>query len=90
MVAGSAAVCVCYLILGWTQEIVGYFVEDEVLVWYWSMFLGCGFGELIFDVREGSMPLCWLCWIYMCLILLSTLVWDSDVRHRHARLADSV
>ncbi len=32
MIGGSAAVVVCYLILGWSQEIAGYFAQDAELV----------------------------------------------------------
>ena len=32
MMVGTAAVVICYLILGWTQEIVGFFVSDTELV----------------------------------------------------------
>ena len=32
MMAGTAAVVVCYLVLGWTQEIVAFFVLDKELV----------------------------------------------------------
>jgi hypothetical protein len=32
MMVGTAAVVVCYLVLGWTQEIVGIFVSDKELV----------------------------------------------------------
>jgi solute carrier family 45, member 1/2/4 len=32
MLGGSAAVAVCYLILGWAKEIAAYFVQDEELV----------------------------------------------------------
>ena len=28
MMAGTLAVVVCYLVLGWTKEIVGFFVQD--------------------------------------------------------------
>jgi len=32
MVAGTVAVFVCLLVLGWTKELVGWFVEDRELV----------------------------------------------------------
>ena len=32
MLVGTAAVVVCYLVLGWTQEIVSLFVRDAELV----------------------------------------------------------
>lgn len=32
MLGGSLAVVICYLILGWTQEIVAFFVQDTGLV----------------------------------------------------------
>lgn len=34
MAAGTVAVVVCLLLLGWTGEVVGWFVEDKELVWY--------------------------------------------------------
>lgn len=36
MLGGTLAVGFCYLVLGWTKEIVGYFVQDAELVWYCS------------------------------------------------------
>jgi hypothetical protein len=32
MMAGTLAVVLCYLVLGWTQEIVGVFVSDAEMV----------------------------------------------------------
>jgi solute carrier family 45 protein 1/2/4 len=32
MLAGTLAVVVCYLVLGWTKEIVGLFVQDAEMV----------------------------------------------------------
>ena len=32
MMAGMLAVVVCYLVLGWTKEIVGFFVQDAEMV----------------------------------------------------------
>lgn len=37
MMAGTAAVVICYLILGWTKEIVGFFVTDPELVRFQSV-----------------------------------------------------
>lgn len=34
MVMGTVAVVICLLVLGWTQEVVGWFVSDRELVWY--------------------------------------------------------
>ena len=33
MVAGTVAVMACLLLLGWMSEVVGWFVEDQKLVW---------------------------------------------------------
>ena len=33
MVYGTAAVFICYLILGWAKEIAMYFSEDPATVW---------------------------------------------------------
>lgn len=32
MLGGSLAVVVCYFVLAWTKEIIGFFVQDEELV----------------------------------------------------------
>lgn len=34
MVVGTVAVVACLLLLGWTGEVVSFFVQDKELVWY--------------------------------------------------------
>ena len=34
MLAGTAAVVVCYLVLGWAKEIAAWWIEDVEGVWY--------------------------------------------------------
>lgn len=40
MMAGSLAVATCYLILGWSKELGGWFSQDAELVWYHTCILG--------------------------------------------------
>ncbi len=46
MVAGTVAVFVCLLVLGWTKELVGWFVEDRELV--------CVCSFELWEERSGS------------------------------------
>lgn len=42
MLAGSAAVVVCYLVLGWAKEIAGWFVADTEAQRRYAVFLAIG------------------------------------------------
>jgi hypothetical protein len=55
MLGGSAAVAVCYLILGWAKEIAAYFVQDEELVQCDTPQVWCH--TLMLWARRGITPL---------------------------------
>lgn len=42
MIGGSIAVMACMLLLGWTDEVLAWFIKDPALVWYtFVMQRGC-------------------------------------------------
>lgn len=49
MMAGTLAVVLCYLVLGWTQEIVGVFVSDAEMVRCGQ----CQGGQRLSVIRNG-------------------------------------
>jgi solute carrier family 45, member 1/2/4 len=54
MIAGTVAVFFCYVLLGWTQEVVAWFVSDKELVWYWRAWLDEQNAGSPFTAEEGA------------------------------------
>ena len=67
MLGGTVAVAMCYLVLGWTKEIVAYFFEDAELVWYCSTPFSTAI-EMLMHCSDGNMQYCLQSPTFMCLI----------------------